>query len=182
MLLRGALRYLAFMPKMSAALESIVREDLGTHFFPGLEPPADMSWRYTEAVLDFTLLMSKTNRSSIDGADHQEELQALATEFKHLLNGDMRKGRLAHYCYLPGCCQGRQREVAVKRVVALLVVCWFQDLGSNLPSTMRWYTFRPHLATQAGACLCFRLLGRVVRLAFTLDKCERRRSFPGCCQ
>ena len=113
--------------KMVAALEAMVRQDLATHFFPGVEPPAtDLSWRYTEAILDFTLMMCKTDRASkiVDESDHQAELKALATEFKHLENRDLRQGFISHYCYLPGCCEGRQRDVAVKKIMALLTSCW----------------------------------------------------------
>lgn len=98
-----------------AAIESIVAADMAVGFFPNLEPPPELAAR-TSLMAELTLLRCKFVSSQIEDGDYvSEDLQALFIEFRTMLNGDHRVPRLQHCCHSPGCCDGHDRSVAVRR-------------------------------------------------------------------
>lgn len=104
-----------------------------------------------------------------DGDSVSASLQKLFGDFARLLNGDHRKPCIEHYCHEPGCCQGRQRSVAVRDITELLVEAYFSGIGVDLPASNKWWTFGPHLARQAGATLAHRVLPRIAVAAFVSE-------------
>ena len=104
-----------------------------------------------------------------DGDMVRDDLQNLFNDFARLLNGDHRKPRIEHYCHLPGCCGGQQRNIAIRDITALLVEAYFSKLGIDLPASNKWWTFGPHLARQAGSSMVHRVLPRVALAAFTFE-------------
>ena len=121
-------------------------------------------------LAEATLLRSKYVRAQHeDGDSVSANLQKLFGDLARLLNGDHRKPFIEHYCHEPGCCQGRQRNVAVHDITELLVEAYFSKIGVDLPASNKWWTFGPHLARQTGATLVHRVLPRIVVAAFTSD-------------
>lgn len=156
------------------ALREIVSEDLAVGFFPATRPPPDEAHAaHAEVLMELTLLRSKHVRArSEDGDATSSELAALRDEFLAMFNGDLRRGRIEHYCWEDGCCDGHRREVAVGRIVGVAMRAFFEGMGVALPSATRWYTFSPHLARQCGALMAHRLLPRVLARAFRVQSPE----------
>lgn len=84
-----------------------------------------------------------------------------------MANGDWRCRRVQHFCHLKGCCKGHDRGVAVDKMTGILYACFFERLGTKLPSVSRWHTMGPTLSLQAGGLLCHDIITRVLVLAVT---------------
>jgi hypothetical protein len=153
-----------------SSLQRIVEDDLAVGFFPGVAPPSRVAQDHSEVLAKMTIMRYTHARGTWEDGDAASDTSvALFEDFKRLLNGDLRAPRIEHYCHSPGCCDGHQRAAAVKAIVILLLECFFNSMGVDLPAESRWYTFSPHLARQCGAFFTHRILGRVLSKAYTFD-------------
>lgn len=133
-----------------------------------MQPPGRCA-RNGRQIAELTLLRAKLVRARVEDGDHVgEQLQNTFDEFVAMLNGDIRQAQLQHYCF-DTCCEGQNREVAIARMVRVIMEAIFGGLGTNLPSTTRWYTFSPHLARQTAGVLFHSVLPQVARQVLSAD-------------
>ena len=134
---------------MVQAFDRIVSGDWEFGFFPHVQPP-DPAWeRHRKALVDLTLRRSLLTRAEQEDDHLTGSLESLADEWQDFFNGDPRQPFLSHFCFKPGCCGGQDKEVSKARCRRLLQYALLFGVGKSLPSTTRWYTFSPHLASQA---------------------------------
>ena len=143
----------------------IVEQDLELGFLPDTAPPPQCK-AATDTLLQLTLLRFKATRARKHGClletSYDTRMEDLAKTLKLLLNGDWAMPRLQHFCWQPGCCNGRQVSVCVDRTYAALVEAWFDPLSEGAPSVTRWHTQGPCLAEQSGGMLCHQILPRAL--------------------
>ena len=149
------------------ALFDIVTRDLEAGgFLPHSRP--DGSWRAVhQRLLDISLLRSLSTRGrDLDKSKAKREhiLKGLVQVVLGLLNGDWSQPFFQHYCYEPGCCEGRSVTVAARRITALIMQIVFDPLGERLPSTSRWYTFPRALDIQCFGAFCLQRSVETVRV------------------
>jgi hypothetical protein len=155
-------------------LEAIVRRDLVTGFHPHMRPPSDDALSHTKALAEVCILRVRYVRARTeDGSVVPDDLQQLFDEYLNIFNGDLRRPRIEHFCHDVHCCQDasgqpHDRDVAVKRIVNVLMGVCFDSAGHDLPSATRWSTFSPHLARQAIGLFTHDVLARVAGSAFEI--------------
>ncbi len=154
----------AFQAVLQRAVEDIVGSDLERGYFPQCRPPAATLQR-AAVLVDLTL-----RHHTRIAARHEDEDEDDPTtrEMARLLNGNWSHVCIEHYCYERGCCGGHVREVAVARIVNVIMQGFLLSLGKDLPAANRWYTFSKHLARQTGAVLLHRVLPRALERAVEL--------------
>ena len=148
------------------SLRSIVEHDLRLGFYPDTQPPPDMQ-EANKTLVELTVLRFKVTRSRDDNVDETaRDLRSadVAAALQLTLNGDWCRPQLQHYCWQPGCCENRSRQVAIEKIYSILVAAFFDPMSSYIPSTSRWHTFGPTLAVQAGGLLCHSILQRAVQI------------------
>ncbi|CAK0826230.1 unnamed protein product, partial [Prorocentrum cordatum] len=146
------------------ALDAVAKADLraGVGFFPGQMPPPRLQNR-NRRVLDGTLLRGLSTRggAAVVGDLDRERLD-LAESLLKFFNGDWTKNCLHHWCWEPGCCNGRSPEVAMSRAAGLLEKVILQPISQRVPALNRWHTWGPACEGVALGAFLHRILPRIV--------------------
>ena len=159
-----ALQFVCSLPSHSARMRQALHEFIDrTLVFvaDGTEP--DPKWaRHRDAVFDHTLRRStdviRARRDSLFEAVGGRHA-AVADQISKLsvLNGDIRKPFVEHYCSGPLCC--KDRADCVRKVVAATSESGLLlDDRSRLPSVNRWGTMTCAMAPQTCGIMCHGVL------------------------
>ena len=164
--------------KLHSGLRQLVGSELVVFH---CEPPAEYK-AHTKAVIDATILRRMKlvrARAIAQEGDEEGEVLRLTRTYEAfvaavpglmaMFNGDIRKGRIEHYCC--GCCkdaEGRfSRDVCVDNMVsAATSVGLFGDLDNTKPEKSKWLSSSGYLAMLAAGIAIHRVLPRVWNIAF----------------
>lgn len=93
-------------------LEDLVREDLSTNFFPGLEPPSREHQLHTATIASVVLLRADLARVSQGANDSHAKAKDMLADFIGFFNGNTAAARIEHFCYHAGCCSSVDGRLA----------------------------------------------------------------------
>lgn len=145
------------------ALKAVLAADLRSGFIPGIAPPDQDACAHTRAWADKILPRIAYHKRSllVDGSP-----QLLIDEWCNMFNGSIRARSAVHFCHIEGCCGGRKLSACIDKAFDLLYKCVFEDLGSQLPSIIKWYTLEIHAARQTLGQVTHAILPRVTQRAY----------------
>ena len=152
--------------RLLRAMSHLIHQDLlQGGYVHCADPPAECQ-THTAHVLRLTLLRPLHTKGR-SNSEVRGEAFLLHTRQRlcGLLNGDVRRNRVTHYCR--GCCNGY--EDCARKIMDVLLVAFLEQLGSVLPSTNKWWTYEPAMVPATALLLLHGLLQRAVVAAYSRE-------------